>query len=426
VERTSQKGLRWTLAVSPDIPDRLVGDAVRLKQVFDYLLDNAVKFTERGAIEVQVMLDPQSTDDETRLSIVVGDTGPGFSTDEMHQLFQGFTQADSSFARRHRGAGLGLAISSALINRLGGEFAIESQVGIGTRSLFTIPLKRQILHPECSGDGSSTIELSRQDRESEASSFRSLTILLAEDTPANQKLIESILVKRGHRVIVATNGREALEQFSNTRFDVIIMDLQMPMMDGYQATAAIRHLECQTERHIPIIALTAHSTASDREACLKAGMDAYLSKPINVAKLVKATESSVLKSVPRSGGEQWNSPSNGEPSGKTVVDRDSVMKRLGGDEELFRSFIEVFTEDSPAMMQQLRDAVAERNSSLIQRSAHSLRGLAANFNAAGVVELASKLEQAGKDGDLSEANSLMTQLNEAMEQLQETLAMYQS
>jgi HPt (histidine-containing phosphotransfer) domain-containing protein len=155
-------------------------------------------------------------------------------------------------------------------------------------------------------------------------------------------------------------------------------------------------------------------------------MDAYLSKPINVAKLVKATESSVLKSVPRSGGEQRNSPSNGEPSGKTVVDRDSVMKRLGGDEELFRSFIEVFTEDSPAMMQQLRDAVAERNSSLIQRSAHSLRGLAANFNAAGVVELASKLEQAGKDGDLSEANSLMTQLNEAMEQLQETLATYQS
>lgn len=426
VERTTQKGLRWILVVSPDIPDRLVGDAVRLKQVLDYLLDNAVKFTEHGEIEVQVMLDRPCTDDETRLSITIGDTGPGFSTDEMHQLFQGFTQADSSFARRHRGAGLGLAICSALINRLGGDFTIESQVGSGTRSMFTIPLKQQKHYPECLGDGLSKIEVSRENHQTDAPAARSLMILLAEDTPANQKLIESILLKRGHRVSVAANGKEALEQISKTGFDVVIMDLQMPMMDGYQATAAIRDRERQTDRHIPIIALTAHSTASDRNACLEAGMDAYLSKPINVAELIRVTEASAQNSVPRSVEKQGNPQSNGTPDGEFSIDRDSIMKRLGGDEELFRSFIEVFTEDSPAMVQQLRSAIAESNSRLIQRSAHSLRGLAANFNATGVVDLTSKLEQAGKDGDLSEASSLMTQLNEAMEQLRDTLAAYQS
>ncbi|HSG69834.1 MAG TPA: response regulator, partial [Planctomycetaceae bacterium] len=419
VERTTRKGLRWTLEISPDVPDRFVGDAVRLKQVIDHLLDNAVKFTERGAIEIQVTLDQQNSGEETKLSITVGDTGPGFSTEEVHRLFEGFTQADASFARRHRGAGLGLAICTALINRLGGEFAIESQLGVGTRSQFTIPLKRQEYHSESCGDGASIRECSCQDEESATSDFRRLTILLAEDTPANQKLIQSILVKRGHRVMLASNGQEALEHFSKHDFDLIIMDLQMPKLDGYQATEAIRKRETDTQRHMPIIALTAHSGASDRKACLDAGMDAYLSKPINVAELIRVTES-LANRAQFASAESVKAAAADE--GVFQLDRDSIMKRLGGDEELFSSFIEVFLEDAPQLIEQVRSGIAEHDSNLVQRSAHSPRGLAANFNAESVIDLAARLENAGKEGNFSEANSLLPQLHHALDHLRETLA----
>jgi two-component system, sensor histidine kinase and response regulator len=256
--------------------------------------------------------------------------------------------------------------------------------------------------------------------------FDCLSILLAEDTLANQKVIESILVTRGHQVIVSNNGQEAMDQISSRQFDAVIMDVQMPVMNGYETTAAIRRLERQTLHHVPIIALTAHSTDSDREACLQAGMDAFLTKPINVSELVRITESTVKQVRSSTTGQLRNSTPNDQVAAENVIDRDSIMQRLGGDEELLRSFIEVFFEDSPELMQQLRFAIAEHDANLLQRSAHSLRGLAANFSAAAVVELASGLEKAGKDNDLSEANSLLTQLTDAMHLLHETLAAYQS
>jgi CheY-like chemotaxis protein len=252
-----------------------------------------------------------------------------------------------------------------------------------------------------------------------------ISILLADDTPANQKVIGSILRKRGHSVTIASNGREALEHVANAAFGAIIMDLQMPVMDGYQTTAAIRELERHSGRHTPIVALTAHSTERDRDACLKAGMDAYLPKPIDVGHLTAVVEaaatrcsSSQLEKIQQR--IQQRGP-HGANLSLHVIDVDATMKRLGGDEELFREFIEVFMEDAPRLLEMLSTAIPRQKWDVAVRAAHSLRGLAANFSATSVLELASALEQAAQNGEFAEASAAMEELEAAVSDVCSTL-----
>ncbi|QDU46163.1 Signal transduction histidine-protein kinase BarA [Symmachiella dynata] len=270
-------------------------------------------------------------------------------------------------------------------------------------------------------------------------SHRSLSVLLAEDTPANQKVVRIILQKYGHTVTVAQNGQEAIQLYHDRAFDVILMDVQMPVMDGYKATAKIRAVENDSKKSTPIIAMTAHAMRGDREKCLAAGMDAYLSKPVDVEELVQLVENASLGrdnlhdleddyDFEESAEIVENASSTPQPelpaSPDDVVDYAGTMRRLNGDKNLFLEFIGYFQEDSPKLLEDLGKAIDAADPSAVQHAAHSLKGIAANFGAENCLSTANELEQLGKAGDLTGAKALQTQLEQHVAQLDLALAKY--
>jgi two-component system, sensor histidine kinase len=284
--RAHDKGLQMQSHVDAAVPDRLMGDPLRIRQVLMNFLTNAIKFTESGKISIDIALE-SSSQKEVEVKFSVADTGIGISTEDRERIFAPFTQVDASTTRRHGGAGLGLAIAGDLIREMGGRRAIQSEVGRGSTFSFTLPLScvpsRSAANqdsPRANGAADGVL--------SHASSFK-LNVLLAEDMAANQMLVKHALKKRGHSVEVANDGREAVEQATAGNFDVILMDLQMPEMDGFEATAAIRS-DPRMSR-VPIVALTAHAMSGDRERCLAAGMSDYLAKPLDLQQLIEVVES---------------------------------------------------------------------------------------------------------------------------------------
>jgi CheY-like chemotaxis protein len=254
--------------VEPDVPEMIWGDADRLRQILNNLLSNAFKFTERGSITVDVRRLSDS-DDHVVLGFAVSDTGPGIPPAAREAIFAKFTQVDDSISRRHGGAGLGLAICRQLVEMMEGRIWVECGESGGSTFRFTVRFPP--MDPAAS----------RVDTSSEEPTVaQSLTVLLVEDHPINQALASALLERQGHRVLVAANGREALELAETNRFDLVLMDVQMPDMDGIQATARIREMEEAEARHTPIVALTAHAMKGDRDRFLAAGMDGYIAKPI--------------------------------------------------------------------------------------------------------------------------------------------------
>ena len=283
----------------PSAPDAVIGDRLRLRQVLVNLIGNAIKFTPRGEVTVRVAAASQSSQ-QVELEFAVADTGIGIARKDLARIFQPFTQADSSTTRLHNGAGLGLAIASSLVSMMGGQLCVTSELGRGSTFSFTARLE---LQPETAAlppaPRSAFDPLQGQagfvvDEQAPLQAPPpSLRILLAEDTPANQKLVLHILRKRGHVVAIAGNGAEAVEMARRQSYDVVLMDVQMPIMDGFQATEAIRLLERDHQARVPIVAMTAHAMKGDRQRCLAAGMDGYIAKPINSGELIRLVESFV-------------------------------------------------------------------------------------------------------------------------------------
>jgi two-component system, sensor histidine kinase len=301
--RASAKGLQLFADVAPAVPDRLLGDPLRLRQVLMNLLSNAIKFTEQGTITIAVGVESE-TPEEAQLRFAVVDTGIGISAADQQRVFAPFAQVDSSTTRQHGGTGLGLAIASDLVRAMGGRLAVRSELGDGSTFFFVVPIRRE-LHPAVAnvmpivqsvvqsvvqpvGAEAGQIIPFPVERSAPEAPANKLQILLVEDLPANQMLVVHVLNRRGHSVEVANNGRQAVELASQRPFDLVLMDLQMPDMDGFEATAAIRALP--TVARIPIVALTAHALPADRDRCLAAGMDDYLAKPLDVRKLVQVVE----------------------------------------------------------------------------------------------------------------------------------------
>ncbi|HEX4950026.1 MAG TPA: response regulator, partial [Blastocatellia bacterium] len=301
-----KKGLALTCHVAPQVPPHLVGDSHRLRQVLVNLLSNAIKFTSEGGVYVSVTVQEQ-TPTEACLWFSVADTGIGIPAEKLQAIFEAFAQADGSTTRKYGGTGLGLTISTRLVEMMGGRLWVESPAQFpqepgqanetpmkgGLGSVFHFLARFELPPATTEAEPSSVLcapppssvgqafapEKSPSERAAEATpSYR---ILLAEDNPVNQKLMVRLLKKQGHSVCVVNHGGEALAALAQTPFDLILMDVQMPTMDGFEATAQIRQQETTTGHHIPIIALTAHAMTGDRERCLQAGMDAYLTKPIN-------------------------------------------------------------------------------------------------------------------------------------------------
>jgi signal transduction histidine kinase len=272
--RNKRVRLKWSVA--PDVPVRLYGDATRIRQILSNLVGNAVKFTKDGEVAVTVDLDAV-TENGVVLRISVRDTGIGIPADQRERIFEQFTQVDGSATREYGGTGLGLAICNGLVKLLGGKIGVDSEPGRGSCFWVKLPMERDTSEP-------------RFDAVVAGTTSGELRVLIAEDNPVNHKVAAMLLDQLGHRTQWAQNGQEAVELWRRGRFDVVLMDIQMPIMNGVRATREIRRLEVGTGRHTPIIALTAHALKEDRDLCMSAGVDGYLTKPIVLDDLCQALD----------------------------------------------------------------------------------------------------------------------------------------
>ncbi len=409
--RAHAKDLGLTWHVDDDVPDWLFGDAVRLRQVLVNLIGNAIKFTRQGAVVVTVGGLEEGTTGDTgedqqqkgsrlssfpvspvppvvQLHFRVRDTGIGIPLDRQEKIFQAFEQADSSTTREFGGTGLGLAISVRLVGMMGGRLWVESEAGAGSTFHFTLPL------PESKSLRPSRSQGPRPP-EDDGGAVRPLRILVAEDNPVNQAILRRILTRQGHAFVMVGNGREAVEAYKAQPFDLVLMDVQMPEMDGFEATALLREHEQPSGAHVPVIALTAHAMKGDRELCFARGMDGYVTKPINVSELQRAIEGLVARApeaLPDDGG-----------AGDAVLDREAALALVGGDEALLGELADIFLKECPRLVAEVRDAVRQGDAGKLRRTAHSLKGLVRGFGSHRAAEAALALEGMGRDGDLGGA-----------------------
>jgi two-component system, sensor histidine kinase and response regulator len=569
--RAHEKGLELTYRISSDAPDHLIGDSLRLRQVIVNLVDNAIKFTAAGEVSVDVQAEPE-TSDIVRLHFSIHDTGIGIPAHSQALIFDAFTQADGSSTRRFGGTGLGLTISKRLVNLMGGQIWVESEVGKGSTFHFTASLGLQhevpknsaesqvsladlrvlivddnatnrlileemttrwhmrpttvdngrealammkeaagstdpfaivlldVMMPEMDGfavseqikrqpelSGATIMLLSSLDSNcgsarckllgiakylrkpvSSSELFAAIVatvsnvstapatsttgaggsdkdtpgwqILLAEDNIVNQRVAVALLEKHNCNVVVANNGREVLRALACQRFDVILMDIQMPEMDGIVATAAIREKEQQTGLHIPIIALTAHVMKGDRERFLQAGMDDYVPKPINLKQLFETIDRWSLRSVARGNTttQEIRMPLKarcGElepavPRKKTsttlvddaeVVDLDALRARMEQDLDLVLEVIELFLATAPRLFTELESAVASGDGPKLARSAHTLKGAFQNMCAEQCARTAMQLETCGQTSDMVRAGAAFAELQDEWQHLQAAL-----
>jgi PAS domain S-box-containing protein len=417
--RAQQKGLELACDIAPEVPDVLLGDLGRLRQVVVNLVGNAIKFTEHGQVVVRVSPQQgseaaaeQAAADKVVLHFAVCDTGIGVPPEQQESIFAPFEQARSSpFAsRRYGGTGLGLAICRQLVELMGGRLWVESEVGRGSTFHFRVrfglpdgPLVRPTERESGTGSGD-----------------RSLSILLVEDHHVNQKMAVRLLEKHRHTVMVAGNGKQALEALGSGRtFDLVLMDVQMPEMDGCETTELIRGREKGTGRHIPIIALTAHAMKGDRERYLDAGMDGYVSKPIQPRELFAAINA-VLEQKARA--EEPDVPD--ALSAEAPFDAAAALARVEGKREHLREDIQDFLADVPGELARIRQASAGRNAEDLQFATHDFKTRLGNLFARIPQQTTVRLWQLAKEGDLggtaeraAEAEACAAQLEREVEQL---------
>jgi two-component system sensor histidine kinase/response regulator len=545
--RADQKGLELACHIAPEVPESVIGDPGRLRQILINLVGNAIKFTHQGEVVVDVELAANEKDDEVLLHFSVRDTGIGIPADKQAMIFEAFAQADGSTTRRYGGTGLGLAISLRLVQRMGGRLWVESTLGRGSTFHFTARLRRTAAsasrlissepgrlrgisvlvvddnatnrfilvetltqwqmrptavenaaaamwalesaqrngepfalvlldaqmpdvdgfmlaerireHPDLTGatvmmlssachriDAQRCKELglaaylikpikqtelyrailtslgvfaekpSTTTELTPIKSTRALRLLLVEDNPVNQKLAVRLLEKQGHRIVVANNGREALEAVEGQSFDLVLMDVQMPVMDGFEATAVIRERERGTERHLPILAMTAYAMQGDRERCLQAGMDGYISKPVQPHELCQTIEKLTSPIV--------SAPLEGDKNGildAAICDRAEFLKHVGGDLSLLRELVDVFRADCPRIRQRIRLALSEADAAGLHRAAHSLKGSLVTFGANAARNAAERLEQMAAKSDFSRAAEAVARLEAELDRLQPIL-----
>jgi signal transduction histidine kinase/DNA-binding response OmpR family regulator len=553
--RAHQKGLELACQVRPEVPDVLIGDPGRLRQVILNLVGNAIKFTERGEVVIRVSVESQT--DAVLLRFAVTDTGIGIPADKQQLIFDPFTQADGSTTRRYGGTGLGLTISARLVQMMGGRIWLESEPGKGsaffftarfelgrrtTSSSFMSPLalrglaalivddnatNRHILleqlicwgmrptavesgpaaltelrnaaaagepyhlvlldamMPEMDGftlaeevrrqpdlAGLTIMMLSSADHQGDAGRCKRLglaaylikpikaselrdailaalgkassgvivsttrapsprishgpsaptsllRILVAEDNLVNQRVMVQMLQKQHHTVVVVADGQSALESVRRERFDLVLMDVQMPHMDGLEATAAIRQHEQTTVGHVPILALTAHALKGDRERCLAAGMDGYVSKPVRAEELWREV-ARILPAAPKDQSSQVSQPTAPvEPA--AVLDKAELFERLGDDQENLREIVGLVQQECPRLVEAIRAGLDRGNGRDVERAAHSLKGTVGTIAARDIHVQAQRLELCARDGDLAGAAALFPQLQDKAKRLQETL-----
>jgi len=565
--RGQSKGLEMACHISPDLPEALVGDPGRIRQVLLNLIGNAIKFTDRGEIVLRVLREPAEGGGVV-VHFAVSDTGIGIPAEKQALVFEAFTQADSSTTRKYGGTGLGLTICRQIVDMMGGRIWVESQHGQGSTFHFTaclgesrgeLPRPRPIglsalaglrvlivddnatnrlilsemvhhlgMEPLAVEGGAAALAIldrARKDgrpyslalidghmpemdgftlaaqiqkdvkrsypplvmltsagergdakrcrelgvagyltkpvleselteaiqlvmagaqseerpalvtRHSMREKRRTLRVLLAEDNPVNRMVAVRFLEKRGHTVVAVENGREALDCLDKETFDAVLMDVQMPVMDGFEATAAIRFREKETGAHVPIVALTAHAMKGDEARCRAAGMDAYVSKPIDPDRLFAAIESLIGRpaDVPGAGNGTPApvAPKNGGaasigggpgPVPPSVLDPDVLLAQAGGNREFLVEVIRVFRKDCTRQVGEIRDSLARGDAHALERAAHRLKGALGTLGARPASDAALALEMQGRDGSLGRAGEALAKLQSEIKRLDRELA----
>ena len=408
--RAEQKGLRMEARIASDVPQVLHGDPARLAQVLANLLGNAIKFTREGSIEVVADVAERQGDD-LLLSVAVTDTGIGIPPDRQQVIFEAFRQEDASTTRRYGGTGLGLSICRHLVTCMGGTIEVKSIVQRGSTFRFTA--RFQVGTRADLDDG-----LHEPARETPDAAARvgGLRILLAEDGKVNQQVAVGLLELDGHVVDVVEDGKQAVAAVRRGRYDVVLMDLLMPVMDGLDATRVIRDLEGPEGPHVPIVALTAIAMHGDRERCLRAGMNGYLSKPIDRSEL-QAT----LRAVVEAGrGEEEPAPAmdahteaaapSEVPAPATLVDWRLAMRRIPGGEAGIRELATLMTSEGPRLLAEMRRARAAEATEALRQAAHTLRGSVHHFGGTPLVRAAQEIEEAARAGDLPATDEPLARL----------------
>jgi PAS domain S-box-containing protein len=396
--RASEKGLAFYCRVPDETPDAVTGDRMRLQQVLLNLAGNAIKFTERG--EVEISIHTLSRDGEAYLAFAVRDTGIGIPPSGQELLFRPFAQTDVSMSRRFGGTGLGLSICKNLVEMMRGRIWVESELGNGSTFYFTVRLP---LARELPPDFDAPVVLP-------AAACGPLRILLVEDNPANQKLVTYILQDRGHTVEAAGDGQEALSLAGQRNYDAILMDVQMPGMNGLEATAAIRNREKGGSR-VPIIAMTAHAMKGDRERCLAAGMDGYLSKPVNAQEMIGLLESlagsAAARAVPAPAAR-----SHAETSPEAVFNPEMALGRCFNNTDMVQEMIQCFFDEVDNLCRQMHAALEKGDLMEVGRLGHRMKGTVVYLGAEPAKEAALRAERFCKSagGTPSEAEEAINAL----------------
>ena len=430
--RAGDKGLALIYSLPSQIPDLLIGDPLRFRQILINLVDNAIKFTHEGKIVVSAEVRKQ-TPESILLEFSVSDSGIGIRPEDQERIFSPFTQADASTTRNYGGTGLGLTISRKLVELMDGQLRVESPPNQGSTFYFTVSLKiPQLAAIESSETGRSPYPSARR---------RALRILLAEDTPTNQKVAQYLLMKRGHIVEIARNGRQALELVAQHEYDVVLMDVQMPVMDGFQATSAIRALADPAKAHLPIIAMTAHALKEDAARCIAAGMDAYVSKPIQVDEFIELVElfgeaeigrdDNALRTRYADGkhevpdkicAETVPFPQNSSDKPAPVFDLTDAVKKCFGKYEFFVDMAKSFSEEADSCIGAMKEARLQNNTGAVRDAAHRLKNTVVYLGSGPAMYSIVEVENATKSGDLIALDDALQQLELCVEGLKQSLA----
>ena len=428
--RAHEKNLVFLCAVSPDVPSYLQGDSGRLRQILVNLASNAVKFTAQGEVVVQVAVVAQN-DQETFLRFSVRDTGIGIPVDKRDRLFHKFSQVDPSSTRQYGGSGLGLAISKQLVEMMGGEIGVSSELGQGSEFWFTARLSLQpgqdcLRIPPTANRGVPFVAASHETRRRICRD--KVQILLAEDNATNQFVALKMLEKLGYRADVVPNGLEAVIALGTISYDLVLMDCQMPELDGYSATRAIRGgASGVLDPQVPIIAMTANAMQGDREKCLAVGMNDYLSKPIQLQQLASVLGYWLVKAAAI--GQQYSPDAaiiaqtvpapDVSQSTPLVFDRQALCDRLSDDREVAYELIEIFLTDIPQQMEELKRKLETRDAAAAGLIAHGIKGAAISIGGEALSAVAFELERAGKAGDVASMVARLPELIRQFERLKE-------
>ena len=436
--QAGEKGLSLKFEIDSDLPSTFMGDPGRLRQILINLLSNAVKFTDNGGVKITMHRLGENSSEGIPIRISVVDTGIGIAPENQDKILAPFTQADASMTRRFGGTGLGLSITRQLVDLMGGTLKVRSEPGQGSTFYFDLVLEQaaEIIEKDYSD--------SEDDLIIEGSSHLSpLRVLVAEDGVTNQHVISGLLRSLGHECAIASDGREVLTRWRNEAFDVVLMDMHMPVMDGLEATRAIRQEEYGTDRHVPIIALTAAAMAEDAAACRRAGMDDYLTKPIRRRQLQQiltayqrplnegSTEATmltehgtVIEQRPRDARSPRGSATvealEGHDSSDILrlsdehagcLDLDSARSRIPGGASGVMRLTAVFRSECAQLVESLNAELIDRNFDAARRTAHTLKGACGLLGAKQLGTTAQTIEFAARDGQLEDEQEMQALLS---------------